>query len=174
MANPPPMDAETRIALGKLADIVEPAPVSWMPQTWGWAALAGILAVLLAWAIWCWYRRRQANRYRAEALVELARLQVQIVDREKRALALITMSALLKRVALVAWPRAQVAALSTSAWVAFLREHAGRAVFPEFAERMLDDIEYRPGQALQAVTQDQAQEFAQAVRGWVEKHRVSA
>ena len=44
------LDATTRAALQKLADISVPAPVTWMPQTWGWAVLAAVALALLGWA----------------------------------------------------------------------------------------------------------------------------
>lgn len=168
-----PMDAATRAALEKLADIVVPPPVAWTPQTWGWAALAVLLAALAGWALWRRHRRRIANRYRTEALAELAKLEAMLDDAASRALALEAMPPLVKRVALAAWPRAEVASLSGGPWVAFLRERGG-APMPDAAARLLDDVEYRSLASLRETSAADAKACAAAVRGWIEGHRVPA
>jgi hypothetical protein len=168
MAAAPSLDANTRAALDKLADLVVPQPVSWMPQTWGWAAVALLLLMLATWLAIRAVRRHIANRYRREALRELDGL----VRRRNDGTTLTVVAALLKRVALAAWPRRDVASLSGAAWVAFLRSHSGAAQFPEAVAHLLDDAEYRgpaPG-----VTAGEREAFAAAAREWIEKHRVSA
>lgn len=158
-----PLDASTRAALQKLADIVQPGPVPWWPQTWGWFAVALVLAMLSTWRLLCWLRIYRANRYRRDALAELDRLERSLSGGALAA----CLPALLKRVALAAWPRAEVAVLSGSEWVAFLRAHGA---ISDGTARLLDDLEYRgaafgDGEALMA---------ARAVRGWILDHHVSA
>ena len=159
-----PMDATTRAALQKLADIALPPPVSWWPQTWGWAALAGLLALLAVWRIVRALRRYRADRYRRAALAELDRLERTLSG----AALMAVLPPLLKRVALAAWPRTDVAALSGAEWVAFLRAHGGSAGFS--ARTLLDDLEYRRA----TVSAAEASAAATAVRGWIEGHVVSA
>lgn len=167
-------DPLTRLALEKLADIAVPPPVSWMPQTWGWALLALVAAALLLLAVWRWHRRRVANRYRREALAELTRIEQKLGDASARAEALEAMPELLKRVALAAWPRDAVASLSGGSWLAFLRKHGGDKSFPEPAAQLLDDLEYRSRQTRTAVSEDDARMFAASARRWIEGHSVSA
>ena len=172
------LDPATRAALEKLADIAVPAPVPWTPQTWGWAALGLVVTALAVWVIIRWRRRCAANRYRVEALAELARLEARLADEAARAEALAAMPVLLKRVALAAWPRPEVAGLSGAAWVAFLGTHAAGADLPVAIARLLDDGEYRRrgdsgAVAAGAATLDEARTVARAVRGWIEGHRVS-
>lgn len=170
----PQLDAATRSALQKLADIAQPQPVSWIPQTWGWAVLAALAAALLAWGLWRWRRHRIRNRYRREALVALDRIEAGLDDRDSRADAASEAAALLKRVALAAWPRQAVAALSGAEWVDFLRETGGAATFPDAAAALLDDAEYRgPLPALGMANADEKAFFA-AARRWIEGHHVSA
>lgn len=101
-------------------DLVVPEPVAWTPQTSGWPILAAWLAVvtLVGIAHWLAYRRR--NRYRREAESLLAaienRAEVDPVD------AAVQIATLVKRTALVAYPREQVASLYGAEWAAFLRE----------------------------------------------------
>jgi hypothetical protein len=171
---PPTLDAQTRAALEKLADIALPAPVPWIPQTWGWATLGVVLLALAVWAFARWRRRRAANRYRVEALAELGALEARLNDESSRADAIAALPALLKRVALAAWPRREVAALSGAAWVTFLRRHAPDSALPDATTRLLDDGEYRIRGDRPAVTLDDARAVADAVRAWIEGHRVSA
>ena len=171
--SPAALDANARAALQKLADVVAPPPVSWLPQTWGWAAVAVLVVAVAVWLTIRWLRRRAANRYRREALRELMRIEAAVGDAATRPQALRAVPELLKRVALTAWPRAQVASLSGSAWVAFLRQSAADAC-PDGAARLLDDAEYRGPQALDALTAEQARVCIGAARTWIETHRVSA
>jgi hypothetical protein len=164
-----PLDAATRAALQKLADISVPPPVSWVPQTWGWAVLAVAVLALMAWMIARGARHYAANRYRREGLRELDRIEARLDDGGK---ALAAMPALLKRVALAAWPRAEVAQLSGASWIAFLRAHAGKVGFPDDAAGLLDDLEYRSHQPV--VSADKAKRITGAVRNWIEGHIVSA
>ncbi|WP_347900546.1 DUF4381 domain-containing protein [Pseudomonas purpurea] len=61
-------------SIDQLQTLGLPAPVSYMPQTWGWWVLLGLLIVgLLAWSGWH-YWQWQRNRYRREALARLAQL----------------------------------------------------------------------------------------------------
>ncbi|MDQ6436595.1 DUF4381 domain-containing protein [Mesorhizobium sp. LHD-90] len=169
----PQLDAATRAALQKLADIAQPPLVSWMPQTWGWAVLAVLVAALLFWGAWRWHRHRVRNRYRREALAELARIEAGLGAPEGRADAVAEAAALLKRVALAAWPRETVASLSGPDWVAFLRKTAGGSSFPDAAAALLDDAEYR-GPPDRAVPKADEKAFLAAARRWIEGHHVPA
>lgn len=166
------LDATTRAALQKLADIAVPPPVSWMPQTWGWAVLAAAMLALIGWLVVRGARRYAANRYRREGLSELDRIEAKLADDSERGKALAAMPELLKRVALAAWPRTEVASLSGTSWVAFLRAHGGAAGFPDNAARLLDDLEYRPHAP--PMSADEARGIVGALRNWIEGHVVSA
>jgi hypothetical protein len=166
------LDASTRAALQKLADIALPPPVSWMPQTWGWAVLAAAIVALLGWMVVRSARRYAANRYRREGLSELDRIEARLADDGERGKALAAIPELLKRVALAAWPRTEVASLSGSSWVAFLRAHGGTAGFPDDAARLFDDLEYRSHAP--SMSADEARSIVSALRNWIEGHVVSA
>lgn len=167
----PGPDPLTKLALEKLNDIAVPEPVSYMPQTWGWLLLAFILLGLIAWALLRRHQRYVANRYRREALAELARAEATLGTAGSRAEAIADIAELVKRVALHAWPRSDTAALTGKAWIAFLAQHEGGAFTQEPASQFLDDLEY---QARASVDESDARQFAQVARRWIERHHVPA
>ncbi|GLK85874.1 DUF4381 domain-containing protein [Ancylobacter defluvii] len=144
--------------LSRLADIVVPAPVPWWPPAPGWwmllaALLAGLLILLVA-AV----RRWRRNAYRREALAALDRL-----GPATDAAGVAAISAILKRTALVAYPRAQVAPLTGRAWLAFLDRTSGTDAFTGSAASLAPAVSGVPagdGAALRA-----------AARRWVKHHR---
>jgi hypothetical protein len=166
------MDATTRAMLQKLADIATPPPVSWMPQTAGWAVLGAVLLAVLVWLSIRSLRRYRTNRYRREALAELELIDIQIPDDRTRGEALVRMSALLKRVALAAWPRPDVAPLSSDAWLDFLAAHAGRGRSDAGMKVFWSDAEYRGYRP--SLSAGQACRASDAVRAWIGGHVVSA
>jgi len=175
MADPtPPLDPSVRAALEKLTDIVAPPPVRFVPLTWGWVALAAIALVLAVWGFLRWHRHREANRYRAEALAELARIERTITEGPDLAAALAAIPPLLKRVALAAWPRARVASLAQTRWVDFLRATEGQSTLAPPLAKLLSDIEYRSEEELAAISADDARACVEVARHWIEAHRVSA
>jgi hypothetical protein len=108
--------------LANLNDIVGPAPVSSWPPAPGWyvlIAVAAVGAVVLTWFLW---RRWRRNAYRRAGLVELQR----IAEGRGEPLAVVAaLSVLLKRVALVVFPRSEVAPLAGEEWIAFLNRTGG-------------------------------------------------
>lgn len=137
------------LGLEDLHDIVvPPAPSLWPPGDGFWVALVvlGVLAV----TAWRWRReRRRRNAYREAGLELLAQART-VYD----------VSIALKRVALTAWPREQVAALQGHDWVHFLNASCRRCRFAEDALAQPDD------RAEQALRDDAAR--------WIRGHLVRA
>ena len=175
MADPAPsLDPSVRAALEKLTDIAAPPAVSFVPQTWGWAALAAIVLALAVWGVVRWRRHREANRYRAEALAELARIKRRITEGPDPAEALAAIPPLLKRVALAAWPRSRVASLARTYWVDFLGATERESTLPLPLAKLLNDIEYRSVKEVAAISADDARVCVEVAKHWIEAHRVSA
>jgi hypothetical protein len=125
-----PAAAPTREAMQGL---ILPPPVSFWPATPAWFVLFAILAALLLWNAWRGWRRWRANAYRREALraVQAAQQPEEI-------------AAILKRTALAAWPRAEVAALSGPKWATFLQCTAPGARLDVAAAQRLASLAYAP------------------------------
>ncbi|MBP1886849.1 DUF4381 domain-containing protein [Sinorhizobium mexicanum] len=173
-AAPATTDPALAATLRDLADVALPAPVSMLPQTWGWAVLGAIILAAVAAALWLWLRRRATNRYRREALSELAGIEQYLADPATRGMALAQLPPLLKRVALAAWPRETVADLNGPLWVGFLAARSGGArLSPEFT-RFFEEAEYRGEDALGLTDEKRARAYAAAARQWIEGHDVRA
>jgi hypothetical protein len=116
-------------SLQNLRDLAVPSPVSWWPLAPGWYILiALLLAATLTLALRAWRSHRQ-NAYRRAALHELntASSPQQI-------------AALLKRTALAAYPRSQVASLSGPAWTQWLTQSTPIPLPPEVATQLTQSI----------------------------------
>ena len=140
--------------LDQLHDFYRPALPSWMPQTIGWYIVFGVLFLLVAWAAWRMFARWRRNRYRREALRELEQADVS------------ARPVLLKRVALAAWPREEVASLTGEPWLQFLEIHDNE--FSKDQGRHLLDLEYRGVRP----APEQEQAVRQAAADWIRRHRV--
>lgn len=147
--------------LDLMNDLVLPEPVSWMPQTIGWLVTAIWLVAIAVSAGWYGFRRWQKNRYRREALAELASLEAQAKTDPSAAAGEI--AALVKRTALAAFPRRTVANLHSADWARFLCDSAGGDAQVEHAAAQIAVAAYRTdvdGNALVA-----------PARRWIEVHR---
>ncbi|MCY1402393.1 hypothetical protein D9M71_175330 [compost metagenome] len=154
-------------SLDQLRELPLPMPPGWMPQTWGWLALSGL--ILLALLVWggLALRRWRRNRYRREALAQLAGLQTAF---ENNPQALRELPGLLKRVALSISPRTEVAGLRGSEWQSFLQKCCPTALPADFAER-LARLAYAPDEKLHLLD---ASELFAITRRWLETHHVAA
>ena len=104
-------------SLDNLREIILPPQVPWWPPAPGWWILFGILAVVAVIAAFRFWRGWRAGAYRRAALRELA-----------AAGNVAAIAEILKRTALVAYSRTDVASLSGSAWLAWLAETGGQPV----------------------------------------------
>lgn len=141
-------------SLANLRDIVTPPPVPWWPLAPGWwlvLMLLGLFAVMAALRGW---RRWRANAYRRAALRAL---------READSVA--SVAEILKRAALMATSRVQVASLSGSAWVQWLASTGGRTV-PPAASQMLSTGMYS------GAGRGSVKELTDFAAQWIRGHRI--
>ncbi len=131
----------------------EPAPVSMMPETAGWWILAAIVGLALAALGWRAWGRWRANAYRRAALAELDKAGEDVA----------AIAAVLRRTALAAWPRTQVAGLVGEEWVAFLRSSGD---FPEALAWRLVQAPYR-------AQEEDEEGVSNAAEAWIRHHRVT-
>jgi Domain of unknown function (DUF4381) len=144
--------------LDKLHDFYQPPPPSWRPQTIGWYVVFAIAGLLLLWFTVDLVRRWFANRYRREAMRELATTRPE------------QLSELLKRTALSAFPREKVAALSGEAWLQFLDDSARNDLFGHAPANRLEELALRPA----TLTREDEAVLRNAVVTWIRRHDVQA
>ncbi|MBE0621055.1 MAG: DUF4381 domain-containing protein [Burkholderiales bacterium] len=126
----------------QLRDIHLPAAPAFWPPAPGWWLLAALLLALLAWLTVFALRRYRIRRQRQRVLAALANLEHQLAS-ERTPDALAHISVLLRRLALMRFPRRQVAALTGSAWLRFLDESGGNGRFSEGPGRVLATAPYQ-------------------------------
>ena len=102
--------------LDLLKDPVVPDPVSFLPQTPGWWILIAWFAAVDVILIGNRIRRWRRNRYRREALKSLRSIEKKQDSETAGEIAM-----LLRRTALAAYPRSDVASLYGDAWAEFLK-----------------------------------------------------
>lgn len=166
----PTLDPNTRAALQKLADVVLPPEVSLFPATWGWAVLVGAAAVALVLVAVRLRRGRASDRYRREALAELDAIEASIENEATRWDAILSIPQLLKRVALAAWPRSDVASLSGEPWRCFLQVQNGAEPLPSEFAAIVYGMEYRGERAIGSIDETEALVVADAARAWIARH----
>ncbi len=150
-------------SLDRLHDLVPPPATPWWPPAPGWVWLAAMLGVLVAYLLLRGFLRWQANRYRREALAALVRLDTA----DDRAFAR-ELASLLKRTALTAYPREQVAPLTGTAWFAFLDAAAGT----HFADGLGAQLEAAMHASSPASWDAQGRgQVLQETRRWIREHR---
>ena len=145
------------LTLVELLDLLEPVPeppsVSLWPQTAGWLVLAVLLLAAAAWLVRRQRADHRANAYRRAALAELAAAG----DDPAR------LAAILRRAALVAFPRADVAGLHGDDWLSFLESCCDGAPFRTGAARVVATAAYSPCAPDPSVTAQ--------VAHWLRHHR---
>ncbi len=117
----------------QLRDIHIPPPPHWWPPAPGWWLVALLLILVAAGLAVYWQHRRRRQQRCARILAELDQLPTQMQGPTLVA----AISALLKRVALQHYSRAEVAALTGEAWLAFLDRTGGNGRLRHGAEQLL-------------------------------------
>lgn len=146
--------------LPQLIDLLEPVPqpdtVSMLPQTagWIWLGLFGLIGIGIA--VWRAVLWRKQTAYRRAALKELKTFSE---DPDQ-------LASLVRRTALSAYPRAEIASLHGRDWLSFLDSTYDGSAFLDGPGKCLADSPYR-----KEVSTAGAKE---AVRIWIKTHRKEA
>ena len=139
-------------SLDNLRDIAEPVPVSWWPLAPGWWVVIAVTAVtLLAFGYRAW-QRWKANAYRRAALAELhsATSDADVAE-------------VLKRTALSAFPRTNVASLTGAAWCRWLSDTCGVDI-PDIVSQRLAAGVFRDGAT-------RTRELVEFAKRWINDHK---
>jgi len=110
--------------LAALNPLREPPPVGWWPPAPGWWLLLALVLLGLGALVYTLYRRRRARAYRKQAARQVAELYESWARTGDSAAFAAAVNALLKSVAVRAYPREQVAAIHGRQWAEFLNSSA--------------------------------------------------
>ncbi|WP_027524903.1 DUF4381 domain-containing protein [Bradyrhizobium sp. Ec3.3] len=147
-----------------LIDFPLPREVSLWPQTWeARLAIVLLLAAIVA-GVWRFVHLRRVNRYRREALAELDRIEHARNSGASELLSKLTV--LVRRTALAAFPREQVAPLVGPAWLSFLDRSYGGEEFSDGVGRLLASGPYRQSPPDDA----ELRSLLRLVRHWIGGH----
>lgn len=138
---------DAKYSLDNLRDITVPDPPPlWPPAPEVWLLL-GIIVLTASILFYQWRRARRRNAYRRTGLLLLADAST-VHD----------VSVVLKRVALAAFPREQVASLYGEEWADFLQQTSSHRKFSIIAQAAPDEAVSRKVRRLAA--------------SWIRRHRV--
>jgi hypothetical protein len=157
-------------SLDRLHDIIVPPAVPWWPPAAGWYWLMGTLLAIGTVQLLRAFIRWQQNRYRREALAQW-RTQVELLgDANARVSAVTALATLLKRTALSAFPRTEVASLTGPAWLAFLDRTAEMHGFNSNTGALLENAVYG-NLSVSQLGEKEARDAASLVHQWIKHHR---
>ena len=157
-------------SLQNLNDIVLPSAVGWWPLAIGWYVLIGIFLVVMIWYGYLSLRIWIRNRYRRAALSQLQQLTDAMQDKHKRDSSLRQLPILLKRCALSAYSREQVASLNGDGWYCFLNSQVNDLCFTGSEIGLLDKISYSTTD-LNDVDMQAATVLLDAIKHWLKHHK---
>ncbi|MCP3395122.1 DUF4381 domain-containing protein [Bradyrhizobium sp. CCGB12] len=161
MAEAPSLKADP---VAGLIDIPLPHAVSLWPQTWEARLAIVLLLAAIGAAVWRFTHLRRINRYRREALAELYRIEHARNSGSPELLSKLTV--LVRRTALAAFSREQVAPLVGPAWLSFLDRSYGGEEFSQGVGRLLVSGPYRQMPPDGA----ELQSLLRLVRRWIRGH----
>ena len=148
-------------------EIILPEAVSWWPSAPGWQVLALSSGLLLIVQVFRLAKRWWRNRYRREALRQLAQVQHQAGQLLDEVVS--TLPYYIKATALQAYPRHDVASLSGNDWLAFLDAHYAGPSFQEGVGKNLLNIAYLPREKWQ-LNHQEATQLIKLSRQWIAHH----
>jgi hypothetical protein len=156
-------------SLDQLHDIIVAPLVPWWPPASGWYWVLGLMVVMLLATLITGLMRWQHNRYRREALVELARQEAALENPERRPGVLLDCAELLKRTAVTAFPREDVATLTGLKWFEFLDDTARGSRFRDALGATLENAIYDPRTA-DSLDPRKLHSVVEAIRHWIKFH----
>jgi len=150
------------IDLSGLKDIhLPPMPSAFPPNENVWYVLAGVIvfAVLIRFAL----KHRRKLTAKAYTFAEIDRITKQGTARDE----ITALLGLLRRMALMKFPKERVAALHGAQWSAFLRDTLKSKTLDERAARLIEQAAYLPPERLKNAD---VAPLAAVVRQWAAEH----
>lgn len=128
--------------LAQLKDIHLPSSIGWWPLAPGWYVLMILIFLMVFVISYLFYRRAQDAKPKLQALKLLKKYQQHYEKEPNSQMTSARVSELLRRVALVYFPREQVASLHGESWIAFLNQ-TGKGIDFEPIQYMLLELPFK-------------------------------
>jgi hypothetical protein len=138
---------EAKDVLAQLKDIHLPPPIYWWPLAPGWYVLFTLSVFLIIALAYFAFQKIRNGQAKKQALRLLSRYQSAYEKNHNTQETSAQISELLKRVALVYFPRIQVASLHGQDWLNFLNQ-TSRGMDFNSVQDMLLDLPFKPSQPL--------------------------
>jgi hypothetical protein len=133
--------------LAQLKDIHLPTPISWWPLASGWYVLISLIVLAIVYFFHWSYQRKMNAKPKKQALELLTTYKEQYEKDGLAQIASARVSELLRRVALVYYPRAQVASLHGDSWIEFLNQTSKGIDFKP-VQSMLLESPFKKGETI--------------------------
>lgn len=153
------------VARHQFQEVVAPDPVPYGLETWGWYVVVALTAAGLGYAVYRYLHFQKINRYRKVALGELAVIESGVKKADPAAVR--QLSELLKRVALHAFERTDVAPLTGTNWADFLARTCPES---SFDGELFDRLTFRGTDGVEAA---QLAGYVENARIWIRGHDAS-
>jgi hypothetical protein len=152
--------------LANLHPLRDPQMISWWPLAPGWWILI-LVAIITTIGLGYWLTRRyRGNAYRRQALQQLDQLHRELQAGGNSSEFATQVNALLKRVALTAYPGDEVASRHSESWQSFLNQ------------QLQADVQFQDDFATAAYRKNcpelNSSQLQQAATHWIKQHRRAA
>jgi hypothetical protein len=153
--------------LNQLRDIHVPDPIGWWPPAPGWIILTVLVMIALGFITRRVIRHLLNQRSKRKALRVLQQYRQDYLKHHNSPLTCACLSELLKRVALIYYPRTQVASLQGQAWIDFLTRTA-RGLDFNTVRTLLIEVPYLPPHQ-HATLHPDAQPLIVLTQSWIQQ-----
>jgi hypothetical protein len=155
----PPKDANP--LLSSMHEIATPTDIDWWPQTLGWQLLLLLAFAYLLYRLYLIIGKYISNAYRRAAMIELMSCSDKATDLEQ-------VCKILRRTALYAFDRKQVAPLVGKDWEHWLDQQCKGTDFSGKHQGILSQLAYAPQASIES---EKLAAFKSQVVFWVKNHR---
>ncbi|MEZ8351110.1 DUF4381 domain-containing protein [Vibrio splendidus] len=159
--------------MASLSEPSLPESISWLPNAPGWYWLLLLLFCFALYRVYLVIQKYLANTYRRAALVELEQLSLEAQSGDISSFQ--KLPQLLRRTALYAFPRAEVAPITGTDWEKWLDDHCTKRQFStEFSTSELSGVLAQLAYSSAAtLTGEKRNAIMENVALWIKHHEVS-
>jgi len=151
MAQAQPAAQPAQNPLDQLKDIHLPGQLDHFQLAPGWWILIAIGFGLIAYIFFKWNKKRKSLQLLIPANIELDK----IAQSKPNNQAMAELSALLKRVCLIYFPKQKVAALSGDSWTKFINQQVGQELFTPSQQQVFSSLTYQANAQVEPILWDE-------------------